>query len=36
MKNLGYLPNDIKSIYTDERGYNGEEIKGYTKLANWS
>ena len=32
MKNLGYLPNDIKSIYTDERGYNGEEIKGYTSL----
>jgi len=32
MKNLGYLPNDIKSIYTDERGYNGEKIKGYTSL----
>ena len=32
MKNLGYLPNGIKSIYTDERGYNGEEIKGYTSL----
>ena len=32
MKNLGYKPNDIKSIYTDERGYNGEEIKGYTSL----
>ena len=32
MKNLGYLPNDIKSIYTDERGYNGEKIQGYTSL----
>ena len=32
MKNLGYLPNDIKAIHTDERGYNGEEIKGYTSL----
>ena len=32
MKNLGYLPNDIKAIYTDERGYNGEKIKGYTSL----
>ena len=32
MKNLGYLPNDIKSIYTDERGYNNKEIKGYTSL----
>ena len=32
MKNLGYLPNDIKSIYTDERGYNGEKIKGFTSL----
>ena len=32
MKNLGYLPNDIKSIYTDERGYNNEEVKGYTSL----
>ena len=32
MKNLGYLPNDIKAIYTDERGYNGEEVKGYTSL----
>ena len=32
MKNLGYLPNDIKSIYTDERGYNGEEIQGFTSL----
>ncbi len=32
MKKLGYKPNDIKSIYTDERGYNGEEIKGYTSL----
>ena len=32
MKNLGYLPNDLKSIYTDERGYNGEEVKGYTSL----
>ena len=32
MKNLGYLPNDIKSIYTDERGYNNEKIQGYTSL----
>ncbi|WP_107796831.1 hemagglutinin repeat-containing protein [Campylobacter concisus] len=32
MKNLGYLPNDLKAIYTDERGYNGEEVKGYTSL----
>ena len=32
MKNLGYLPNDLKSIYTDERGYNGENIKGFTSL----
>ena len=32
MKNLGYLPNDIKSIYTDERGYNNEKIKGFTSL----
>ena len=32
MKNLGYLPNDIKSIYTDKRGYNGEEVQGYTSL----
>ena len=32
MKNLGYLPNDLKAIYTDERGYNGENIKGYTSL----
>ena len=32
MKNLGYLPNDLKAIYTDERGYNGEKIKGYTSL----
>ena len=32
MKNLGYLPNDIKAIYTDERGYNGEEVKGFTSL----
>ena len=32
MKNLGYLPNDLKAIYTDERGYNNEEIKGYTSL----
>ena len=32
MKNLGYLPNDIKAIHTDERGYNGEKIQGYTSL----
>ena len=32
MKNLGYLPNDLKAIYTDERGYNGEKIQGYTSL----
>jgi len=32
MKNLGYLPNDLKAIYTDERGYNGENIKGFTSL----
>ncbi|WP_180997323.1 hypothetical protein [Campylobacter concisus] len=32
MKNLGYLPNDIKAIYTDETGYNGEKIKGFTSL----
>ena len=32
MKNLGYLPNDLKAIYTDERGYNNEEVKGYTSL----
>jgi len=32
MKNLGYQPNDIKSIYTDETGYNGENIKGFTSL----
>ncbi|WP_103635611.1 hemagglutinin repeat-containing protein [Campylobacter concisus] len=32
MKNLGYKPNDIKSIYTDERGYNDEKIKGFTSL----
>ena len=32
MKNLGYLPNDLKAIYTDERGYNGEKIKGFTSL----
>ncbi|WP_298037213.1 DUF4258 domain-containing protein, partial [uncultured Campylobacter sp.] len=32
MKNLGYLPNDIKSIYTDERGYNDEKIQGFTSL----
>ncbi|WP_159071125.1 hypothetical protein, partial [Campylobacter concisus] len=32
MKNLGYQPNDIKSIYTDETGYNGEKIKGFTSL----
>ena len=32
MKNLGYLPNDLKAIYTDERGYNNEKIQGYTSL----
>jgi len=32
MKNLGYLPNDLKAIYTDERGYNGEKIQGFTSL----
>ena len=34
MKNLGYLPNDIKAIYTDQTGYNGEKIKGFTSLQN--
>ncbi|WP_462191685.1 two-partner secretion domain-containing protein [Campylobacter concisus] len=32
MKNLGYLPNDLKAIYTDERGYNNEKIQGFTSL----
>ena len=32
MKNLGYQPNDIKAIYTDETGYNGEKIQGFTSL----
>ncbi len=32
MKNLGYQPNDIKSIYTDQTGYNKEKIQGFTSL----
>jgi hypothetical protein len=32
MKNLGYIPNDIKAIYTDQTGYNKEKIQGFTSL----
>ncbi|WP_193215708.1 hypothetical protein, partial [Aliarcobacter butzleri] len=29
MKELGYVPNDVKLIYTDETGANGVQVKGF-------
>ena len=34
MVNLGYLPNEIKMIYTDEKGQGGAEVKGFYSLEN--
>ena len=34
MVNLGYLPNETKMIYTDEKGQGGAEVKGFYSLEN--